>query len=100
DDAPPRQRQAQDCDRPRVSAERRRRGASLPRIGQTVRQGHLAGGALTTAAAAMSPTPTGLDTAAMIAAARRRGDTALSEVESKALLREIGIPTPAGRSVA
>jgi acetyltransferase len=36
----------------------------------------------------------------MIAAARRRGDTALSEVESKALLREIGIPTPAGRSVA
>ena len=48
----------------------------------------------------MSPTPTGLDTAAIIAAARRRGDTALSEVESKALLREIGIPTPAGRSVA
>lgn len=48
----------------------------------------------------MSPTPTGLDTAAMIAAARRRGDTALSEPESKAVLREIGIPTPAGRTVA
>ena len=48
----------------------------------------------------MPPTPTGLDTTAIIAAARRRGDTALSEVESKALLREIGIPTPAGRSVA
>lgn len=36
----------------------------------------------------------------MIAAARRRGDTALSEPESKAVLREIGIPTPAGRTVA
>ena len=36
----------------------------------------------------------------MIAAARRRGDTALSEPESKAVLREIGIPTPAGRMVA
>jgi succinyl-CoA synthetase beta subunit len=48
----------------------------------------------------MPPTPTGLDTAALIAAARRRGDTALSEPEAKALLREIGIPTPVGRSVA
>ncbi len=48
----------------------------------------------------MPPTPTSLDIAAVIAAARRRGDTALSEPESKALLREIGIPTPAGQSVA
>ena len=35
-----------------------------------------------------------------IAAARARGDTALSEPELKALLRQIGIPVPAGRVVA
>lgn len=41
-----------------------------------------------------------MDIAALIAAARGRGDTALSEPESKALLREIGITVPAGQVVA
>ena len=41
-----------------------------------------------------------MDIAALIAAARARGDAALSEPESKALLREIGIPVPAGRVVS
>ena len=36
----------------------------------------------------------------LIAAARERGDAALSEPDSKALLREIGIPVPAGQVVA
>jgi acetate---CoA ligase (ADP-forming) len=40
-----------------------------------------------------------LDIAAVIAAARARGDAALSEPESKALLREIGIPVPPGHVV-
>jgi succinyl-CoA synthetase beta subunit len=40
-----------------------------------------------------------LDIAAMIAAVRADGDAALSELESKALLHEIGIPVPAGHMV-
>lgn len=48
----------------------------------------------------MPPPPISWDSAAVIAAARQRGDTALSEPESKAMLREIGIPIPAGQVVA
>lgn len=43
--------------------------------------------------------PSRTDFADLIAAARARGDTALSEPESKALLREIGIPVAAGHTV-
>jgi len=48
----------------------------------------------------MLTAPSRVDIAALIAAAQGRGDTALSEPESKALLREIGIPVPVGQVVA
>jgi acetyltransferase len=43
--------------------------------------------------------PSRTDFAGLIAAAQARGDAALSEPESKALLREIGIPVTAGYAV-
>jgi acetyltransferase len=48
----------------------------------------------------MLTAPSRVDIVALIAATRGRGSTALSEPESKALLREIGIPVPAGQVVA
>lgn len=48
----------------------------------------------------MLTAPPRVDIVALIAAARGGGDAALSEPESKALLREIGIPVPAGQVVA